>query len=161
MEEKKRLFAFFERWKGRKGKLLLILLALLGTALLLFGGMQGKTDGGEEDYVANTEKYRASMEKDLTELCRRIGGVGEIAVYITLECGEEYVFAADENSAGGVDYVVKSGEGLLLYRKTPTVSGVAVVCDGGSDPAVKNALAELLHATLGIPYSRISICGTK
>lgn len=161
MEGKKTFFTYLAGWKSRKGKLLLALLALVGILLLLFGGLQSKGGEREEDYAINTEAYRAVMEKDLTEVCRKIGGVGEVTVYITLECGEEYVFAADESASGGVDYVIKGGEGLLLYRKTPAVSGVAVVCDGGRDPAVKNALLELLHATLGIPYSRISICSTK
>ena len=102
MEEKKSFFAFLGKWKNGKGRLLLLLLALLGVALLLFGGMQGSKEGSVEDYIANTEKYRASMERDLTALCRKIGGVGEITVYVTLECGEEYVFAADENASGEV-----------------------------------------------------------
>ena len=129
MEEKKTFLTYLGRWKNRKGKLLLALLALAGIALLLFGGIQSKGGEGAEDYLINAETYRATMEKDLTELCRRIGGVGEITVFVTLESGEEYVFAADESASGGVDYVLKGGEGLLLYRKTPTVSGVAVVAD--------------------------------
>lgn len=156
MNEEKKPFLSLLVKNGKRWPLLV--LALAGIALLLFG--RTATAGKDDDYDARAEEYRQRTESTLTDLCRQVRGVGKAQVFVTLECGEEYVYAKDRN-AGGEDYVVKSGNGLLLYRRTPTVAGVAVVCQGGDDPAVQNELARLLHATLGIPYSRICISSRK
>ena len=156
MEEKASILTYFKNWKGRKGRLALVFVAIIGVLLLLFGGLGG-TVKSNADYTAQTEEYRRNLEEELTALCAGVAGVGKVELYITIEHGEEYVWAADESSQGNIDYVMQSGEGLLLYRKTPTVAGVAVVCDGGADAIVVNELSRLLHASLGIPYSRISI----
>ena len=152
------LFRMGALFKGR-GRAILLLVAALGAALLLFGGQTSAPAG--EEYARLREEYRKETEQRVAKLCAQVKGVGRVSVLLTLEAGEEYVYAKDEGASGGTDYVTGQSGGLLLYRRTPKVAGVAVVCDGGGNESVANRLRELLHATLDVPYSRISISPAK
>ena len=155
MEQRTGLVAYLRGIKNKKPLIALLIIGILGVLLLLFGGIGGEEKG--EDYTSQAEAYRRALEEELASLCKQVRGVGAVRVYVTLEKGEEYVWATDETQSGGIDYVMQSGKGLLLYRKTPTVAGVVAVCDGGADEGVVNALSRLFHASLGLPYSRICI----
>lgn len=159
-DEKKPLARTF---RNLRGKWLLLLLAAAGILLLLFGGSasNGKETAAAPtaaEESARTEAYRTALEEELTALCAQVAGVGRVTVTVTLERGERAVYAQDRTAAGGEDYVLRGGDGLLLFRETPAVRGVAVVCTGGDDPAVQARLSELLSALLGIGRNRIAVC---
>ncbi len=148
-------------WKNIKGKELLLLLLAAGILLLFLGGgtqkKQEAVSEGAADVAARTEAYRLALEEELTLLCGKIEGVGQLSLLVTLDGSERAVYATDVGQNGRLDYVVNGGEGLLLYRENPSVRGVAVVCEGGNDPAVQAALTSLLSAVLGIGVNRISV----
>ena len=52
-------------------------------------------------------------------------------------------------------------DGLLLKEIYPRVTGVAVVCEGGSNPTVKNEVTLMLKALYGISSNSISISEMK
>lgn len=149
-------------WKNLKGKGLLLLLAALGILLLLFGGGSGNgvAEGAEDGGVLReqTESYRQALEEELTALCSKVRGAGQVSLLITLEGSEEKTYAADTTQSGAQDYVIQGGEGLLLGRQNPKVTGVAVVCTGGADPAVCRELTSLICAALNIGSNRVYIC---
>ena len=141
-------------FKNMKGKWTLLLLGILGLVLLLFGG---GVLSAEEETRTDSEDYRTALSAEVTALCREVRGVGEVTVLLTLEAGESYSYA--ENSSGG--YITAGGSGLLLESRPPRVAGVAVVCDGGRDPAVREELSALLSAALGIGTHKIKITAKK
>lgn len=146
-----------------KGKWLLLLLAALGILLLVFGGSGGAAapKEGEADAVhARTEAYRLSLEEELGALCSSVRGAGRVTLMITLDGSEKSVYAADTDGDGRTDYVISAGEGLLLSRAYPAVVGVAAVCEGGDDPAVRGELTALICAALDIRPNRVYICAT-
>ena len=144
---------FLKAWKNMKGKWTLVLLGILGLLLLLLGGTSAKEETGA---VTDTEDYRLALTEEVTALCREVRGVGEVCVLLTLEAGESALWAENE---GG--YVTAGGEGLLIERRPPRVAGVAVVCAGGENAAVREELTELLSAALGIGRHRIRITAKK
>ena len=144
---------FLKAWKNMKGKWTLVLLGILGLLLLLLGGTSAKEETGA---VTDTEDYRLALTEEVTALCREVRGVGEVCVLLTLEAGESALWAENE---GG--YVTAGGEGLLIERHPPRVAGVAVVCAGGENAAVREELTELLSAALGIGRHRIRITAKK
>ena len=147
------LHALVGRWP-------ILLLAAAGVLLLLFGGSSSgkESDSGGEDYMLAAEEYRQRIEDDVSKLCSRIDGAGEImAVMVTLESGDEYVWAENVGSGGGVEVVISNKEGLLVERLMPEVRGVTVVCGGGGSIEVKKELTDALCAALGIPSNRIHI----
>ena len=151
MENRGKLFRYL---KGVRGRWPLAVMLILGVALLLFARPEGESVAVEQDYHAMAEEYRLSLESRLVTLCSSIEGVGEVSVTVTLECGEVYVYAKNEASGA---YTVNSGEGLLLCRQMPSVLGVAVVCDGGGDDAVRLSVADAVGTVCGIGANKISI----
>ena len=141
-------------FKNMKGKWTLLILGILGVALLLLGG--GVLPEKEEGHT-DSEDYRSALSAEVTALCREVRGVGEVTVLLTLEAGESYSYA--ENASGG--YIAAGGGGLLLESRPPRVAGVAVVCDGGGDPAVREELSSLLSAALGIGRHKVKITAKK
>ena len=137
--------------QNMKGKWTLLLLLLGGLCLLLLGGQEV-----EEAPTFDSEAYRAALTAEVTALCREVSGVGETSVLLTLEAGERLVYAED-----GDGYVTVGGEGLLVERRPPRVLGVAVVCTGGDDPAVRERLTALLSAALGVGTNRVEITAKK
>ncbi len=135
------------------GKLPLVLLAAVAVLLLLFGGGEGKTVTPETGLDAET--YRQTLTADLTETVSRMGGVSDVHLLLTLVGDGEAVYAKESNGT----YILRSGEGLLLYRKYPAVSGVAVTCRGGDDPAIQAKITSLLSSLLGIGTNRIAVAG--
>lgn len=138
-----------------KGKWTLALFGVLGLALLLLGGLGGG-DETARTTADESESYRAVLTAEVGALCREVRGVGEVSVLLTLESGEQSIYA--ENESG---YVTAGGGGLLLERRPPRVAGVAVVCDGGDDPAVREILTEVLSAALGIGTHRVKVTAKK
>lgn len=157
-----------EFWKevGRiRGIYAIAAAALIGLVLLMFGG--GSDDGKQETADTETtytvEFYTENMEERVAELCRRVKGVREAYVLLTLEAGSEYVYAENTGTTAR-DYVIlqRSDEesAVLLKEISPRIRGVAVVCTHGDDSAVRLTITELLSAALGIPSSSIRVAGT-
>ena len=144
---------FVQALKNMKGKWTLVLLGVLGLLLLLLGGTPS---GSERSEAVDSEDYRRTLAAEVTALCREVRGVGEVSVLLTLEAGESALWAENENG-----YVTAGGEGLLIESRPPRVAGVAVVCTGGGDAAVREELCELLSAALGIGRLRVRISAKK
>ncbi len=138
--------------KNMKGKWTLLLLLLGGLLLLLLGSTQ--EEGAPK--AADSEAYRATLTEEVRALCSEVEGVGSVRVLLTLEAGESSVYAERD---GG--YITSGGKGLLLETRPPRIAGVAVVCTGGGDPAVRESITNLLSAALGIGRHRITVAAKK
>lgn len=133
-----------------------LLLLLLGAGLLflIFGSLFPQDK--DESERLDVEEYKASLTQEVTALCERVDGAGEVALVIHFKGTEEYVYATDNNKSGK-EYVYTSGSGLLLRVDYPAVDGVSVLCEGGSDAAVRREMTDLLSSLLGIGANRIHI----
>lgn len=153
-----------------KNKWLLLAAGIVGLALMIVPQLFSSKDRDNSILQDSTdcEYYSEHLEKKMTELISKVGGVGNVSVVITLDGGSEYVYAANtktSESGSAVDYIVlNNGEGeggLVVGQICPRVRGVAVVCSGGSSPSVKKDVTELVSAALGISTSRIKVCGQE
>ena len=141
---------YFEQLKGRWG---LLLLGALGLFLLLYGGMGGgENEKGSDSYFADAERYRLSLEVRLEELCASVAGVSSPDVLVTLASGE-----VSEYAENGGRYVVSGGEGLLVSRRMPPVTGVAVVCSGEQREEIRREITMLIAAALDLGTNRIYV----
>ena len=145
-------------------KIFIIAAAAVGVILLILGALPGKNDsppqnsGGEPDGV----EYAESLEERIVKICEQVEGVSHVSVLLTLDGGTEHIYA--ENSSGsGESYVVISVGGeektVLVRDIYSSVRGIAVVCRGGDNIAVRRTLTELLSCALGVPISKISVAG--
>ena len=154
-----------------KRKLLLILLGGgVGILLLLFGsGWLGKstqtpTVNSQLQIEEEVRQYREETEKQIKALCESVQGVGHVTVAVSLSGGFETVYATESYSGGERYVTVGSGSNqqpVLLYRTPPDVTGIGIVCTGGSDLNVRRELLSLLSATYHISTNRIYITEAK
>ena len=105
--------------------------------------------------------YQAALEERLEELIRQVEGAGETAVLVTLESGEERVYALDTQTGRDqtqqTHVLLDDGTALEQTVCPPTVCGVAVVCDGGGQVSVQARITSLLSALLDVPANRICV----
>ena len=104
---------------------------------------------------------REQLETQLTELIEQLDGAGKTAVMVTLESGEETIYAVDTQSGQmqnqETHVLLEDGSALEETTYLPAVCGVAVVCDGGGDVRVAARITELVRALLDLSANRICV----
>lgn len=161
---KRGLFAFL-REKGKGRLLLLFGGAVLGVLLLLLGG--GAFERAEtvetppllREDANDLATHRASLEKEVADLCAAVHGVSSVKAMITLGSGCRIVYETD---AKGDPITVGNGSNeSVVYQtvKPPEIIGVGVVCKGGNDPQIQRQLIDLLSTALGISANRVTVVG--
>lgn len=165
---KEKIYPLIKKLKADKKSLLIILIGFVGMLLIAFSGFE-EAEETEETYSHTYENFSQQEQKEeLESIIGDIAGVGRVKVMITYECSNESVFARNmtENKEETVSktvseyIVVENGnneEGLLIKEVYPVVKGIAVVCDGGDNPTVKNEITMMLKAVFGISSNNISV----
>ena len=138
-------------WKDSRGFRIGTAAACAGLLFLIGGSYFSRGGSSAEVQDASVRFYTRTMEERIEALCEELSGVREAHVLLTLESGVEYVYA----DGGAWD----RESPLLLQEISPQIRGVAVICTGGDDSAVRLTITELLSAALGIPSSRIRVAG--
>ena len=112
---------------------------------------------------ADDNIYRQQLEQQLSDLIAQVEGAGKTTVMITLESGEETIYALDTLSGQTQEQqthvLLDDGTALAQTVCTPRVCGVAVVCEGGDDITVIKRITDLVSVVLGLSTNRI--CVTK
>lgn len=155
--------------KSNKKTFICFVAGLLGILLIFaseaFPNAQKKNKDGEKTYVL----YSNETEEKLADIISKVEGAGKTKVFLTIEESEEYVYAQNissdkkDNAQQNEDkeYVIVDGNGgksgLLVKTVNPKIRGVAIVCEGGDDPAVQQRIYSCVSASLGISTARISI----
>ena len=147
--------------KGALSRLLeknwvIIACAVLGAALLLYGGSSKSEAVVIEGDAGDLAIYGKEVEEKILELCSRVDGVKNVSVAVSFESGFEYIYATD----GDKTLTVGSGSSESAVRvteKPPTISGIGIVCTGGGDPRIQQKLINLLSAAYGISSNKIYI----
>lgn len=155
-------------WAGRlstaRGRSALA--ALLGvTAMLLILLSELWSGPGAEVPAASAapdaSAYQAQLEQRLAGLIAQMEGAGKTAVMVTLETGEERIYALDTQSGQTQSQqshvLLKDGTALEQTVYLPRICGVAVVCEGGGDVRVAARITEMLSALLDLPSNRICV----
>ena len=110
---------------------------------------------------AEESAYRQQLEQQLSDLIAQVEGAGRTTVMITLESGEETIYALDtlsgQTQQQQTHVLLDDGTALAQTVCTPRVCGVAVVCEGGGDVRVAARITELVGALLDVPSNRICV----
>lgn len=151
---------------------LLIALGLAGMAMLaLSEWIPQKSETSPAPAAAGSaqtvggDAYAAALESDLTTLLGRVEGIGRVEVMVTLASGEETVYAQDTqqsaDGSGSKQHVLLDGgaaePALVETVGSPTVQGVAVVCEGGGSAGVAARVTDIVEVLTGIGASHISV----
>ena len=154
-----------------KGRRAVIICGIALMALLLLSSFvpRGSRDS-PSPAAENTAQTEREIEQRLSELISRIDGAGSAAVMVTLDTSSQRLYAqerrcstssGDSVSTTSEDTtVVLSGSGkdaLETGTVLPQVRGVAVVCPGAADPAVKEKIANAVCGALGIRLTPVCV----
>lgn len=169
-------------FSGDKKVRLLIAAGILGIALIFLSNLKTqqetpKTDA-QEDSAAVMSELAAGTEEKLEKMVQSIQGAGRCSVTVMFENGVEYVYASDSKSnADNIDegeggkkqerssaesnvIIVDAGkrkEALKVKEIQPKVRGVVVICDGGSDPVVKQLVTDAVTTALNISSAKVFV----
>lgn len=153
-------------WRGVGQRLprtvLPLLGAVLGIVLLLAAGMGARGGSVETDTAedAEAQAYVEALERKIEEFCTEVEGVGRVSVTVSLESGWRRVYGKESGSYLSVASL-GGGNTVCLSEEPPVIGGIAVVCDGGGDPAVRLRLVNLLRAAYGIGSNKIYIAPSQ
>ena len=165
--------------KGREK--LFLLLGVIGVFLLIVGDInitQEKNELKAENI--SLQQHKRQTEEELTALLKEIDGVGDVKVMITLESGEENIYAQQEKTEEDIQkqskdnssqetiqttfeneivIISQSGSNTALVEKTvqPVVQGVAVVCSGADDIKVVSDVTNTVSVVLGVSTHKIFV----
>lgn len=154
-----------------KGRRVLIICGIALIALLLFGSFSPRADSGSPSPAAeNAAQTERETEQRLAQLISKIDGAGSCTVMVTLDTSSQRVYAEERRRSSSTgDSVTTSSEdssvalagsgkeALETGTVLPQVRGVAVVCTGAADPAVKEKIANAVCGALGIRLSRVCV----
>lgn len=159
------LFSALEPVLKKENRVWLILMALLGVFLLvgpsIFEG-ENKTVSLDDADMFSENVWIQQQEQKLEELLSQMQGTGKTRVMITLESGEESVYAMNTRTDGTntqkEHVLLHSGSAALVESVwMPQVQGVAVICEGAGDASVDRKITEIVSVLLGVSSNRISI----
>ena len=159
------------RWLGKdKTMRILLWVGLLGILLIGLSELFPSCSREETTSVTLTaHQVEKALEQRIADLLRQVEGVGTCRVMVTLESDTRTVYAADTVSSAGADGATSLSEayltvdteagpaGLLLTRIQPTVTGVAVVCEGGGNAAVQPRVTQVVTTAFHISERRVCV----
>lgn len=144
-------------------------------------GVQSTVRMGENNLSSN-DAYVQSQEQKLEQLLKKVDGVGEVEVMLTLKSSKEQVALKDTNNAqisnsetdssGGsrissdtnkteetVMSQASSGESspYVVKEIEPQVEGVLVIARGGDDAKVISEINSAVQVLFGVPAHKIKV----
>jgi len=166
--DRKKLFLLFEKLKEDKKTLLVILMSFIGIFLIFLSEMLSHEDSEAANSYTQINFEHRDEKEELKSIIEKIEGVGNAEVMITYEGSSETVYAYDKSEQSDdsdikneQEHIIldkgNTEEGLPVKEIYPRVTGVAVVCEGGGSPTVKNEITQMLKALYGISSNNISI----
>lgn len=161
---------FLEKIKNDKKTMLILLIGLIGMLMVLFSGDSSDKNASKEIKDSNnviSSEYE--LAEQIEKLIESIDGAGKCKAMITYNSYEETVYAQNENKDINADgeerytgeYIIldsgSSESGLALKIISPEIKGVAIVCQGGDNPIIKEQIISAISALFNISSNRISI----
>ena len=134
--------------KRNKNKIIISSLVILGIALILVGSLQGKSTKSSSSY----EEYINALEGKIEDFLKKVDGIRDAEVIITLE---EYNLESEGASSSVF------GNDDTTSTTLPKVRGVAVACTNGDNYEIQIKVTEIISKFLGIPSNRIKIVSKK
>ena len=163
-----RIIGLLKKLKSDKKSLFIIILSFAGVFLILLSEVLPSEKTESDNYSLQQTNTESDAEESLERIIGKLKGVGRVEVMVVYEGTSETVYASDKNEYSK-DTEIKteqkhviidkgsSDEGLRLKELYPRVIGVAVVCEGGGNPTVKNEITQMIKALFNISSNNISI----
>ena len=123
----------------------------------------------QTDTTTKQAQYREQMKQELMELLRRVDGVGNVEVMLTLKASNEKVTLKDNTDRGNateeqtvlIEDSNRNSSPYVIQEKEPELEGVVIVCDGGDDAGIKREITEAVSALFQVESHKIKIMKSK
>ena len=139
--------------KQNRARLALVLGCIAMALILLSELFPAKAPAAPQAVSPEEGTYKTQLEQ--------VQGAGKTTVMLTLESGEETVYALDtlsgQTQTQQTHVLLDDGTALEQTVYLPTICGVAVVCEGGGDVRVASRITELVGALLDVPSNRVCV----
>lgn len=159
-----------------KKTLLITVAAIIGVFLILVSGLTANfSDKSKISANTELEAYINNMEARLCKTISQIEGAGKTEVFITVENTFETVYASNASidESGDMNKTSKTTQKQLAYssngtnsetpviikQKCPEICGVLVVCEGGSNPYIRQEIILSVSTATGISTQKIYVTG--
>lgn len=171
--------------KTDKGRRMIIIIGIAGMALILLSSILPRQPSNEtaaqtQQNVSNSQ-YEQLLEQRLIKLISGINGAGKTNVLVTLENGEENIYAVNKEDSQDIseqwtdsgqknqdnskenrqDIVIIEQDGdeqpVITTTVEPRVKGVVVVCQGGGIATVKSKISQAVTTALNISSDRVCV----
>ena len=146
--------------KGPQGRTRLAVL-IGGVAMLLLLLSELMPTGTKSAAASTAPQEIAAYQNRLETLIAQMDGAGKTTVMLTLETGEETIYALDTQSGQMQEQqthvLLEDGSALAETIYQPQIRGVAVLCGGGGDVRVAARITEMVGALLDLPSNRICV----
>ena len=174
----------FEKFTQKGKQNFFVILGIAGVVLIGLSNLEFNHIADDKSSDISLRDYRKQMENEITDLLKEINGVGDVKVMITLQSGEENIYAEQEKKSEDTqtnqtdsnvqknirssyenEFVIikEQNDNKPLIEKTllPEIQGIAVVCSGGDDISVISAVTNSVSVVLNIPTNRIFVTTMK
>ena len=157
--------------KDRK-TFLVVVICLIVSFLLVISEFKIENKEQIKD-ESNIQAGNYINKEEIEDFLENVYGAGEVEIMITYDSSKEYIYAKDTNENtrdknninNEINYksehiIIKEDgneKGLMIKEIYPEIRGIAVVCDGGNNPVIKEQLVSILSALFGINTNRISV----
>lgn len=178
-----KLYEILKKIFEKTGFNIMLIIGLVGIVLLSYDEIFIK-EAAVESTDFSVDSYIQEAEKNLTELLSNVHGAGQVKVMVTLESGEENIYAWQEKTTQDVkttaadvngqqsdrytyeNEIVMISDGntkQALVEKTmqPVVQGVVVVCSGADDIKVVSDITNAVSVALNVSSNRICVIKMK
>ena len=143
--------------------LLVIGFILIAITILAPGLLNGKNEvlTEENNTKVNTtaSTYEDKQKIELTNILRKIDGVGEVDVMINFESGEEKVAAYDStNQTTKTEETDTNGNSpVILKTYKPKVIGVVIAAEGAESSKVRYDIEKAVSSLYGISVEKVNV----
>lgn len=116
------------------------------------------------DPIAETAAEKTVAE-ELEEILRRIEGVGDVKVMLTVQTGEVVIYQYDEKSSGRDTVIITDdsrAESAVVQQVNPPIyRGAIIVCRGADSAAVRLNVIQAVSSVTGLSADRITVLKMK
>lgn len=144
--------------------------------MLLANVPQNESEVNKTSIVETVDFDVSNIEKVIEKLFKKVDGVGDVEVKLTVKSGFETIYAYDTNesaSSSGESFnstikkeliiINEDGEDkpIKLKIKYPQYWGALIVCEGGDDSRIKLELTQAMKSLTGISADNITVLKMK
>lgn len=140
-----------------------------------------KEDLGEYNNEVRVEDYGSILEKKLVNILKKLEGIGEVNVMLTLEDSSEKVPAVnatksrestkETDAEGGIREIIREEESnqllntseniVVLKEIRPNIKGVIVVAEGAENPDILEKIYLAVQTVLGLTTNKVEVFSSK